>query len=139
MADEKPLFAAIMLKGTVKINRKVTDTLKNLRLSSINNCIILPADNNYTGMLKRVSEYVTWGEVSQEVLEKLLEKRGKLDAKKAKIVAAKAFKDKELKESGPVFTLSPPSGGLKAVRLNYPRGDVGYRGEEINNLISRMI
>ncbi len=135
--SEGPLFAAVMLKGTVKIKRNVTDTLKNLRLSSANNCIIVPADDTYKGMLKKVKEYVTWGEVSEETLEKLLMKRGSVDSKNSKSLASNAFKDKKLDSH--VFRLSPPSGGLKAVRLHYPKGNIGYRGEKINDLLKRMI
>ncbi|UCD02761.1 MAG: uL30 family ribosomal protein [Candidatus Aenigmatarchaeota archaeon] len=117
MAGDK--FAVIMLKGTVKVNREVVDTLKRLRLSSINSCVIVPADDTHRGMLKSIAEYVTWGEVNKETLKRLRSKRGGADSK--------------------VFRLSPPSGGLKAVRLNYPRGDVGYRGADINQLLMRMI
>ena len=45
------------------------------------------------------------------------------------------------KDSGikPVFRLSPPSGGFNAVKEYYPKGDLGYRGEKINELLKRMI
>lgn len=141
MTEGKPLYAAVMLKGTVTVDRQIVDTLKNLRLSTVNNCIIVPADGTYSGMLKRVATHVTWGEVTQETLEKLLEKKGDVDGKKAKSLAVKAFKDNapDVSELKPVFKLSPPSGGLKSVRIHYPRGDMGYRGEEINRLLLRMI
>ncbi len=141
MTEGKPLYAIIMIRGTVTVKRKMVDTLKNLRLSKVNSCVIIPADDTYKGMLKRVAEYVTWGEVTPETLEKLLEKRGDVEGKKAKSLAAKAFKDNALDVSGlnPVFKLSPPSGGLRSVRLHYPRGDIGYRGEDINRLLLRMI
>ncbi len=138
MAGEKSLYAAVMLKGTAKVNRKVVDTLKNLRLSNINNCVVVPADGTHKGMLKKVAEYVTWGEIDQETLGQLLEKRGKTAAAKAKATAVKALKDKKL-EDGQVFRLSPHTGGLKTIRLNFPRGDTGYRGPEINSMLKRMI
>jgi large subunit ribosomal protein L30 len=135
---ENPLFAALMVKGRVKINRKVVDTLKSLRLSAPNTCVVVPADDMHGGMLKKVSEYVTWGRITQETLEKILVKRGGMDTKKAKSAASGAFRNGKL-EGGHVFRLSPPSGGLKAVRLHYPLGDVGYRGDGINSLLARMI
>lgn len=138
MAEGKSLYAVVMLKGTAKVTRKVVDTLKNLRMSNINNCVIVPADGTYKGMLKRVAEYVTWGEIDQETLENLLEKKGRLEAKAAKAAAAKAVKEAKL-ESGQVFRLSPMTGGMKTVRLNYPKGETGYRGAEINSMLKRMI
>ncbi|MBN1896933.1 MAG: uL30 family ribosomal protein [Candidatus Aenigmarchaeota archaeon] len=138
MAETNVLYAAVMIKGTVKITRKVVDTLKKLKLGSVNTCIVIPGDSTYRGMLKNVAEFATWGEIDQETLEQLLQKRGKIDAKAAKAAATKALKDGKLEERK-VFRLSPPTGGFKTVRLNYPMGDTGYRGPEINALLKRMI
>ncbi len=124
MAEEKQLYAAVMLKGTVKVDRNAMDTLKNLRLSSANSCVIVPADETHKGMLRKVDSHVTWGEVDKDMLDRLLKKRS--ETKKSDF-------------SGHVFRLSPPRGGLKSVRLHYPRGDVGYRGADINKLLMRMI
>jgi large subunit ribosomal protein L30 len=46
---------------------------------------------------------------------------------------------KDFKEIKPVFRLSPPRHGYKAIRLHYPKGDLGDRKEEINELLERMI
>ena len=135
--EARTLYAAVMLKGTVKTTRKACDTLAKLRLSGPNSCVIVPADDARKGMLKSVDEYVTWGEIDEETLAKLLEKRGGLDAKKAKGASSNALK-KGLPESG-TFRLSPPAGGLRSVRLHRPRGDTGYRGKEINTLLERMM
>ena len=56
MADERPLYAAVMIKGTVKINRTVIDTLGKLRLRNINTCVVIPADGVHKGMLKRIAD-----------------------------------------------------------------------------------
>ena len=135
------LYAAIILKGTVKTTRKILDTLEKLRLRIPNSCVIVPSDSVHKGMLKRVAEYITWGEISEQTLVKLLVKRGGLEAKKAKSVAAKALKEGNFDgtEVVPVFRLSPPSGGLKSIRIPKPKGDLGYRGEAINALLERMI
>ena len=39
----------------------------------------------------------------------------------------------------PVFRLRPPSKGFRSVKEFYPKGDLGYRGKEINDLLRRMI
>jgi large subunit ribosomal protein L30 len=139
-AEAKGLYAAVMLKGTVKIHRGLTQTFEKLSLSRPNTCIVVPADGTYTGMFRKISEFVTWGEISEGMLENLLQKRSKMEKKEAKALAKKAFASGSFgADSKRVFRLSPPSGGIKSVRLNYPRGDMGYRGVEINALLQRMI
>ena len=71
-------------------------------------------------MLAVVNDYVTWGEVDDETLALLQEKRG----------------------NGGVFRLHPPRKGLgrKGIKAPFKRkGALGYRGTDINNLIRRMI
>ena len=49
----------------------------------------------------------------------------------------KNLKDSEIK---PVFRLIPAKGGFKfSIKDNYPRGEIGYRGDKINELLERMI
>jgi hypothetical protein len=90
---------------------------------------------------------VTWGEVRKDVLEKMLDRRGRtaggrrLEPKAARACAEKIARAKSLRglDIRPVFGLSPPSGGLRSVKLLYPRGDAGPRGDAINELLLRMI
>lgn len=135
---EKPLLAAVMLKGTVNVTTNSMKTLSALRLLNVNNCVVVPGDDTKKGMLRTIQKYITWGEISRDVLKMLLEKKGGMESKKAKATAEKAFRAGML-EGNLVFRLSPPTGGLNSVRLPYPKGDSGYRGEDINNLLKRMI
>jgi large subunit ribosomal protein L30 len=139
--EAQALYAAVMLKGTVKITRSIADALEKLRLSAPNSCVIVPADDTHRGMLKKVAEFVTWGEIGEEALGRLIGKRGEASAKDAKSIAKKALKEGGLRKAGfsPVFRLSPPKGGLRTIRLPKPRGDAGYRGEDINRLLDRML
>jgi len=141
MSQADALYAAVMLRGTVRMTDKVHAIIKNLRLSGGNRCVLVPADDTYKGMLQLVSGYVTWGEINEKTLTMLLEKRGHAVKKKAKSLASKALRDNALNSElvKSVFRLSPPSGGLRAVRRHYPKGDTGYRGTEINQLLMRMI
>ena len=132
------LIAVVMLKGTVKIRRDEYETLSALGLKSANNCVILPGDESRKGMLRLVQKYVTWGEISNDVLQSLLQKKLNLDGKIAKTRTDKAVKSGKF-EGNTVFRLKPPTGGLKSVRIPYPKGDSGYRGDDINNLLKRMI
>jgi len=49
------------------------------------------------------------------------------------------IKLKDLEKIEPVFRLTPPSKGFKSIKEHYPKGDLGYRGKEINELLKRMI
>jgi large subunit ribosomal protein L30 len=62
-----------------------------------------------------------------------------LDALVKDLLAGK----KKLADAGikPVFRLSPPKKGWEhgTIKLPYPRGGIGPRGEDINALLKRMI
>ena len=89
------LYAAIRLKGNVKINKEIRDTMDMLNLKRVNNCNLLRKTKEIDGMLKKSMSCITWGEVTKETLEKLLLKRAKengekkIDEKKSKDAAAK--------------------------------------------------
>jgi len=143
MAD---LFAIVRIRGSVNARGVIDDTLAMLRLKKVNNCMIYPKTPTIQGMLRTASTYLTWGEIKEDVLEKLLLKRArlqgdkKIDEKKSKEIASKlsAGKRKELEIKLP-FRLSPPSKGFNSVKALFPKGDAGYRGEKINELLERMM
>lgn len=143
------LYAVVRVRGTIGVRINIKDTLKSLRLTKPNHCVIVPENPYITGMLKKSKDYITWGEVSDDMLNMLVSKRGKISSKKqidSKNVssAVKSFKDGKMADSGikTVFMLSPPvkgyeRGGIKKVFIQ--KGALGYRGEKINDLLSRMI
>ena len=152
------MFAVIRLRGSSGVRGEIRDTLDMLRLKFVNNCVILPERDDYKGMVDKVKDYVTYGEIDKKTLVKMLEKRIRLWGNKR--VDEKVLKEvtkfesfekladglmsgktelKNFKEVSPVFRLSPPSKGLKSIKEHYPKGDLGYRGEKINELIERMI
>ena len=110
------------------------------------------------GMLYRVQNYVTWGEVSKETVALLLKKRGRLAGNKkltdeyiqkigyksldalAEAIANCKAEYQKLPNVQPVFKLSPPSKGFKGkTKKSYGAGgEAGYRGEKISALIKRM-
>jgi large subunit ribosomal protein L30 len=145
---EKRLFAVVRVRGSVGITRQLSDTLMMLRLHRINHCVIIPKNQNYDGMLHKARNFITWGEIDRETLEKLVAKRGRFagdkrvkDVSYAKELAHFILSGKPVKETGikPVFRLSPPSKGYKSTKAIFPKGSLGYRGEKINELLKRMI
>jgi large subunit ribosomal protein L30 len=152
------MFAVIRIRGKVEVRKKIEDTLQMLRLKAVNNCVLVPETENYKGMLNKVKDFITWGEVNKETLAKMLEKRlrgegdKRIDKKILKEIAGlESFEKladelivgktrlKDFEKIKPVFRLTPPSKGFKSIKEAYPKGDLGYRKQEINELIERMI
>ena len=121
------MYAVIRIRGKVNVNQRIARALEILRLKKVNHCVLLPENPTSKGMLAKVRNWVTWGEISPEVEKLLKEKR-------------EATQPEPRKKAGhPVFRLSPPSKGYKSIKIHYPRGDLGYRGEKINELLRRMV
>jgi len=141
---EKQLIAIIRLRGEVNLEKDIKETMKFLKLRRVNHCVIVPKKPEIEGMAKRVKNYVTWGEPTNEMIEKIIYKRGRLpgdkriDKKEVKKIARDIIDGKKV-DIKPVFRLSPPSKGHRPIRIPYPKGAVGYRGEKINELLKRMI
>ncbi len=145
------LLAAIRIRGVSNKAEPIRNTLDRLRLRRKHVCVVLSGTPNVIGMLKKVKDYVTYGEVSEDVLKELIEKRGRLlNGKKVgekvdvgktvkEILAGKSFRDLGMKS---FFRLAPPRKGFerKGIKRGFKAGGVlGYRGEKINDLIKKMV
>jgi large subunit ribosomal protein L30 len=152
------MFAVIRIRGRVGTRKEIEDTLKMLRLKTVNSCSIWQENPSIKGMIEKVKDYVTYGEIDRSVLIELLKRRLRLkngqrvDEKVLKEVTDfdkfESFADELLagriklnffEKLQPFFRLSPPSKGFKSVKEHYPKGDLGYRGKKINELLRRMI
>lgn len=139
------MIAIIRIAGKVKIKKKVEETLSRLRLKRKYVCVLINKEDKVKmGMLKKVKDHVSYGEIEKGVLIRLIEKRGKREDKgkieNAEKIVAGIEKGKKLDEEGlkPFFRLHPPRGGLKSSRKHFPRGVLG-KNKEINKLIERML
>jgi len=152
-------LALIRLRSGIRAKGEVRDTLAMLRLHRINHLVIIDDNPSYKGMVQKVKDYITWGEIDKETLAKLLRKRGRLIGNKpvteeyvqeklgmgidefAEKVVNGEMKLTDLPNLKPVFRLHPPRGGLKGSKKRSFRegGALGYRGEKINDLIERML
>jgi large subunit ribosomal protein L30 len=110
-------------------------------------------------MLQAARGYVTWGEPSEEIIAALVQKRGKLSGNKklteehiekagyksmaelAKAIFNCHVEYWKLPSIQVVFKLRPPSKGYKGnIKKGFRGGgELGYRGEKINELLKRMI
>ncbi len=148
----------VKVRGTISALREARETLELLRLARTNNAILIDNRPSFMGMLYRVQNYVTWGEVSKETVALMLQKRGKLAGGKkltdesvetlgyksidalAEAIAKCKTQYQKLPNVQPVFKLHPPKKGFKGkTKKSYAAGgEAGYRGEAINDLIKRM-
>jgi large subunit ribosomal protein L30 len=109
-------------------------------------------------MLNEAKDFITWGEPTIETISLLLKKRGLVKGNKKldeKIISDLGFNnieelsesifisEKEIQQIKPVkpfFRLHPPKGGFKnSIKKPFrSKGELGYRGEKINELAKKM-
>ena len=153
------VYVAIRVRGTVNIKPDIKKTLQLLRLNKVNHCVLLEENPVIKGMLQVVKDYITWGEIDKEVLTKLIHARGKLKGdvdltddhvksatsfanieKLSKAIFENKFRYKEVVGVKPVFRLNPPKKGYEGIKRSFvKKGSLGYRGNNINPLLERMI
>lgn len=123
--------AVIRIRGQTKLRKEIIDALKMLCLNRKFTCVVLDGTPSILGMITKVKDYVTYGEVTDEMFKLLKEKRGT------------KTKDEEGKEVyKKFFRLNPPKGGFerKGTKVSFKVGGVlGDRKEKINDLIKRML
>ncbi|MEM5872283.1 MAG: 50S ribosomal protein L30 [Candidatus Aenigmatarchaeota archaeon] len=141
------MYAVVRIRGLVGIKKEIKDTLAMLRLHRKMHCVLIKETESMKGMLQKVKDYVTWGEIDDKTLMELIKKRARKIGNKrlSEAEAEEVFKkikeiEKIPKEIKPVFRLTPPSKGFKnSIKQHYPKGELGYRGKAINELLKRMI
>ncbi len=140
------MIAVIRIKGQVKLQERVKETLYRLRLRKKFVCILIDdKDKIKNGMLKKVKDHVAFGEIEKGALTRLIEKRARREDKKQikepEKIAEELLKGKSMEELGlkPFFRLSPPRGGLKSSKKQFPRGVLGNHKKEISKLIEKML
>jgi len=151
-------LAVVRIRGGISINRDIKNTLKMLNLTKVNHCVFIPETKEYKGMLQKVKDYVTWGEIDSDTLTEMIKERGRLKGDKPvtdkyleengytsikkfveEIIEGKT-KYSSLKDVKPVMRLHPPRKGLEGIKRSFAIGGaLGCRGKEINELLRRMI
>jgi len=153
------LLVVVRIRSSIGLRREVKETLTILNLSRVNHAIVIDNRDSYRGMLQTAKDALTWGEIDAPTFTRLLRKRGRLTGNKhltdeyiAKKTAYKSIDEyaaalvalKENLSTLPklkkVFRLHPPSKGYQGSikRTFQQKGELGYRGTEINSLVQRM-
>jgi large subunit ribosomal protein L30 len=140
------MLAIIRIKGDVGLKKPIRETLERLRLRRKYVCVIFEKKEENIGMIKKVKDYVAFGEINKETLIKLIEKRGQLIDKTKKIDHKKIMeefeKGKKLEDLNlkSFFRLHPPRGGIESKKhFGVGKGVLGDNKEHINHLITRML
>ena len=155
---EQNCLLVIRIRGQINVSKREEDTLRMLRIDRNNYATIIDNRPSYLGMLNEAKDFITWGEPSVETISLLLKKRGRIQGNK-KIeeaeISALGFNDfddlaksiyigekeiQKMKPLKPFFRLHPPKGGFKnSIKRPFgSRGELGYRGEKINELAKKM-
>lgn len=152
------MYAVVQVRGTVKTRREIKDTLKMLRLHHINHCVIIPDTPAYMGMIRKVKDFVAYGEIEAGVVEELLRNRGRLTgdlrltdeyvrensqysgiSEFAQALSAGDARLADVPGLKPVLRLHPPRKGYKTTKRTFQQGgSLGYHGENINDLLYKM-
>lgn len=117
------MIAAIRIKGQIGLKKEIVETLHRLRLRKKYTCVLVEPTKENIGMLKKLRNFIAYGEINEETKKELISKRGKKD------------KEGELKA---FFRLHPPRGGIET-KVHFPKGALGNHGDKINDLIRRML
>ncbi|MHA1146996.1 MAG: 50S ribosomal protein L30 [Promethearchaeota archaeon] len=156
------LYCVVRIRGAPGMRRKIEDTLKMLRLNSVNHCVLVWGEKSYMGMLNKCKDYIAYGEIDEPTLITLLNKRGKVegnksltddhiknltkykgisDFAKALLSGAIQYRAKDVYKLKPVFRLHPPRKGHRgSIKRSYAAGGtLGYVGDYINSILLKMI
>ncbi|HDD68996.1 MAG TPA: 50S ribosomal protein L30 [Candidatus Korarchaeota archaeon] len=154
------VMAVIRIRGLIDARPEVRKTMEMLHLKRKFRATLVPHEPAQLGMLHRIKDYSTFGEIDLNTLTLLLRNRGELKEGgrltdkwlaentefKSVEELAEAILDGKIKFHKiswlkPYFRLHPPKKGFKrsTKRPWRDKGELGYRGAYINELLRRMI
>ncbi len=152
------MYAVVQVRGVVNTRREIKDTLKMLRLHHVNHCVLVPDTPAYLGMIRKVKDFVAYGEVDPGTLATILRTRGRLTGnrrltdeyvrERTKFASIDEYAEalcngeadlKDIDGMKPVLRLHPPRKGYKTIKRTFQQGGaLGYYGREINDLLYAM-
>ena len=158
MSEGNKCLAVVRVRGNVGTSREIEEVFRQMHLTRKNHATLVPSSLSNVGVLRKVKDYATWGEPSLETVTELLAKRGMLSGnrrltedyaktslgyKSLTALAKDLFEGhvdlRNLKGVKPLFRLHPPRKGFRGLtKKPHPEGELGYRGDEINSLLTRM-
>ncbi len=138
-------IAVVLVRGFVDMPEPILRTLTMLRLRRKNFCVVIPNTPENHGMVVKVKDWVTWGEITPETFTELIRVRGeaflsrKTDSKEIYSYKSLHINGKDYK---PYFRLNPPRKGFgrKGIKVAFAAGgSLGYRASKMDDLVKRML
>lgn len=115
------MIAAVRVRGDIDASQNVSRTLHDLKLRKKNQCVLLEERDAMMGMLAKAKDYIAYGDIDDETLEKLEERKG------------------DDVGVGDVIDLAPPTKGFRDTRKQVGQGgSLGKRGD-MDKMIARMV
>lgn len=115
------MIAAIRITGQVKVTTSIKETLGRLNMLKKYTCVVIENPTAVDlGMIKKVSDFIAYGEISEDMYAKLKAARGK--------------------EGKKYYRLHPPRGGIDSKKhYGVDKGVLGNNKGDINKLVERML
>ncbi|MEK6928880.1 MAG: uL30 family ribosomal protein [Nanoarchaeota archaeon] len=138
------MIIVIRISGLVEVPKKIQETLFRMRLRRKYSAVLIKPTFQNLAMLKKIRNFIAYGDISKEMLSALLEKRAaSVDGKKIdveKVIEQLEKKDLESLGIKPFFRLHPPRKGIDS-KLHFPirKGVLGDNKGKINDLVRRML
>jgi large subunit ribosomal protein L30 len=104
-------LVAVKIRGSLDSRQGIQRTIENLGLEKTNSASVFEDTDSNRGMLRKAKDYIAYGEVTDEVAEKVQEKQN----------------------------LTPPSGGLKSTKRQYNQGGSLGQRDDMESLLERML
>jgi large subunit ribosomal protein L30 len=148
------LIAVVRIRGEIGINPDIRDCLNLMKLHRKHRLIITQNTSSMRGMINKVKDYCTFGEIDATTVEAILTKRAKLPGNKdlteeyvKKTVKSdiKSFSkalSEDLTGVKTFFKLHPPIGGFERLGIKKPYargGSLGYRSKDMSKLVMKML
>ena len=114
------MLAIIRIHGKVGLNKDVVETFKRLGLKRKYSCAVLEnPGKEQLGMIRKIKDFIAYGDLSEETYKKLVEARGKKSKK--------------------IFRLHPPRGGIDSKKhFGVGKGVLG-NNKKMDELVRRML
>jgi len=138
------MILVIRISGMVDVPEKMKNTLFRMRLRRKYSAVLLDSSERNLKILKKIRNYVAYGNINDIMLKKLIEKRAE-SLNKAKVNSEKIISElnkKNLEDQGikPFFRLHPPRGGIDSKKhFGVNKGVLGNNKDSINKLLGKML
>lgn len=119
------MIAVLRISGRVDLDKDIIETLNRLRIRKKLSCTFVDEkDKVKMGMVKKLTHFVSYGEISEKQMNEIIAKRGQKDASG---------------EYRGFCRMHPPIGGFKkSTRYTTPKGILG-KNDNISKLLEKMM